>query len=188
MLGADDPLPQTPSRILVAGVAGAGKTTLAGRIAALSGLPHTEIDGLYHGPNWTPRETFIEDVEVFTATPRWVTEWQYRTARPLLAERADLMVWLELPRLVTVTRVVRRTLHRARTNEELWNGNHEPGMLHAIFAKEGIIRWSVTTHGNYQRTVPAAEVEHPSLTIVRLRSPREVERWLAGPFRSSLPV
>jgi hypothetical protein len=186
MLGADDPLQDAPNRILVAGVAGSGKTTLAGRIATLSGIPHTEIDGLYHGPNWAPRETFLTDVASFTSTDRWVTEWQYRVARPLLAERADLLVWLDLPRSLTLRRVVRRTWHRARTHEVLWNGNREPGMLHAIFAKEGIIRWSVTTRGNYMRTVPAAEVEHPHLTIVRLRTPRELERWLAGPFTEAI--
>jgi len=182
MLGADDPLPRTPRRILIAGVAGAGKTTLAARIASLTGIPHTEIDGLYHGPNWTPRETFIEEVAAFTAAPRWVTEWQYRTVRPLLCERADTMVWLDFTRRLTFRRVLRRTWHRARTQEEMWNGNREPGMLHAFFAKEGIIRWSVSTYGRYAGAVPAAEREYPRLSIVRLRTPREVERWLAGAF------
>jgi len=59
-------------------------------------------------------------------------------------------------------------------------------MLHAIVAREGIIRWSVTTHGNYQRTVPAAETDHPELTIVRLRTAGEVERWFSGPLSASL--
>ena len=180
MLGAGDPLPQTPNRILVAGVAGSGKTTLAGRISRLSGIPHTEIDGLYHGPEWTPRESFLDDVEAFTSAPRWVTEWQYRTVRPMLCERADTMVWLDFSRSVTFRRVARRTWHRARTQEEMWNGNREPGMLYAIFRRDGIIRWSVSTYARYAAAVPTAEAENPHLTIVRLRTPREVERWIAG--------
>ncbi|WP_370651769.1 hypothetical protein [Microbacterium sp.] len=51
MLGFADRLESRPRRILVAGVAGAGKTTLAARIAAMVEAPHTEIDGLFHGPD-----------------------------------------------------------------------------------------------------------------------------------------
>jgi len=186
MLGADDPLPQRPKRILIAGVAGSGKTTLAGRISALAGIPHTEIDGLFHGPAWTPREAFLTDVDAFTSADRWVTEWQYRTVRPLLCERADTMVWLDFSRFVTVTRVVRRTWHRARTQEEMWNGNREPGMLYAIFRRDGIIRWSVSTHRRYARAVPEAQTDFPRLTIVRLRRPRDVESWFAGPLADAV--
>jgi hypothetical protein len=50
-------------------------------------IPHVEIDGLYHGPNWTPRQSFGPDVAQFVASPAWVTEWQYSSVRPLLARR-----------------------------------------------------------------------------------------------------
>lgn len=53
-----DALANTPSRVLVAGTSGAGKTTLAAAIGASLNLPHIEIDGLFHGPNWTPRTQF----------------------------------------------------------------------------------------------------------------------------------
>jgi len=77
MLFADDPLPFRPERVLIAGVTGSGKTTLARRIAQRCDLVHHEIDALYHGPNWTPRPEFLDDVRAFAATDRWVTEWQY---------------------------------------------------------------------------------------------------------------
>ncbi len=49
LLDAVAPLLARPRRILVAGTAGAGKTTLARRVAALLGLPHIEIDALPWG-------------------------------------------------------------------------------------------------------------------------------------------
>ncbi len=55
-----------------------------------------EIDALFHGPGWTPRETFAAEVDAFSAEPNWITEWQYSTVRDLFAERADLLVWLDL--------------------------------------------------------------------------------------------
>jgi hypothetical protein len=79
---------------VVAGVSGVGKTSLARRIADIIGAPHTEIDALYHGAGWVPREEFLDDVHALIAEESWTTEWQYATARPLLAARADVMVWL----------------------------------------------------------------------------------------------
>jgi adenylate kinase family enzyme len=39
--------------VLIAGTAGAGKSTLARRIAAALDIPHVEIDALFHGPQWS---------------------------------------------------------------------------------------------------------------------------------------
>ena len=41
-------------RIVVVGVTGLGKTTIARQLASLFYLPHIELDALYWEPNWTP--------------------------------------------------------------------------------------------------------------------------------------
>jgi len=181
MLSASHPLPAPlPRRVLVAGVSGVGKSTLARRIADVWDIPYTEIDALYHGPNWTPRPSFDADVAALVASPAWVSEWQYSSARPVLAARAELLVWLDLPFRVTLARVIRRTVRRARSRETLWNGNTEPGIWHAFTAPEGIVVWSIRTRRTYRRRVPALERQHPHLVVVRLRSRRQVDDWLRG--------
>lgn len=180
LLGPHDPLPSVPRRVLVAGASGSGKTTLAARIGVLLDLPHTEIDGLFHGPQWVKRESFEEDVERFTAEPRWVTEWQYSAVRALLLERADLMVWLDLPRAAVMRQVVRRTVRRRVRREELWNGNIEPPLWTIVRDDEHIIRWAWTTHAVWAERMARIQAERPEFPIVRLRSRREVLAWLAG--------
>ena len=178
MRNAEDPVDWQPRRVLVAGVSGVGKSTLARRIAGCLGIPYTEIDSLYHGPGWTPRESFVSDVDAYTSAPAWVTEWQYRPVRALLAARADTLVWLDLPAVVSYSRVISRTVRRSVSQEELWNGNREPGLWHAVTEKEGIIRWAFSTRGKYRTSVPDAEQEYPHLHVVRLRSQREADRWI----------
>lgn len=98
MLGPGDALPSRPQRVLVAGTSGAGKTTVARAVAEALGCPHVELDALHHGPGWTPRAEFEDDVRRFAASDAWASEWQYAAVRELLLARADLLVWLDLPR------------------------------------------------------------------------------------------
>ena len=177
MLSADDPLPRRPRRIVVAGVSGSGKTTLAARIGERLGIEHTEIDALFHGPDWTPRPEFVAEVEALAAGECWVTEWQYTSARPILAAHADTLVWLDLPFRITLLRVVRRTIRRRRTREELWNGNVEGPLHHFFTDPEHIVRWAISTRRKYAELVPP--LERGGLTIVRLRSTAEVDRWMS---------
>jgi len=187
LLGPTDPLPHRPARVLVAGTSGSGKTTLAARIAAVLGVEHVEIDSLFHGPAWTPRPSFQADVHRFAAGPRWVTEWQYDSVRAYLAERADLLVWLDLSRALVMRQVVRRTLVRRLRRQSLWNGNVEPPLRTILTDPEHIVRWSWTTHHRSARRVTDLLDRRPDLPVVRLRSRADVARWLAGPLRWASP-
>ncbi|WP_022893283.1 ATPase AAA [Agromyces subbeticus] len=179
---ADAPREHVPRRILVAGTSGAGKSTLARRIAAASGVPYAEIDALFHGRDWTPRPTFVADVDAFTSQPGWVTEWQYDPVRELLADRATTMVFLDYSRARVMRQVVARTVRRRTQREVLWNGNVE-APLHTIFSDpEHIIRWAWNTHATRGELVAEAARRRPHLDVVRLRHPREAEAWLAATF------
>jgi adenylate kinase family enzyme len=178
VLGAGDSLPSRPQRILIAGVTGVGKSTLARRMAAKLGVKYTEIDSLYHGPNWTPRETFVKDVDRESSGKEWVMEWQYRDARALLVDRADTLIWLDYRGVVSLARVIRRTIRRSRTHEALWNGNVEPPLRTFFTSEDNIVRWAIKTRSSFKTLVPALEASHPGLQIVRLTSQRDLERWL----------
>lgn len=166
-----------PARIAVAGVSGSGKTTLGRRVAIRLGLPHTEIDALFHGPGWTPRETFLDDVRAVVEQPAWVTEWQYREAKPLILERVELLVWLDLPTPVAMQQVVRRTLRRRLRREELWNGNIEPPLRTFFTDDEHIVRWAWSTRKNLRSLDERLAREAPHVVVVRLRSRAQVEDW-----------
>jgi adenylate kinase family enzyme len=178
MLSADDDLDPAPRRVLIAGTAGAGKTTLARRIGFALGVPHTEIDSLYHGPNWTPRATFDEDVAAYTAEPAWVTEWQYHQVRQLLLDRADTLVWLDQPLPVAFVRLLRRTFTRRLRKLELWNGNVEQSLWRFFVDPDHIIRWGIRSARESRRRIPEVEASNPHLRIVRLGSQGEVDRFV----------
>lgn len=186
MLTYDEALPRRPHRVLVAGTSGSGKTTLSSMISATLHIPHVEIDGLYHGPNWTPRGSFRAEVETFAARDSWVTEWQYSTVRALLTERADLLVWLDLPVHTVMRQVIARTLVRRWRRVSLWNGNLEPPLRTILTDKEHIIRWAWDTRHKTAARIRTLDSQYPGLPVVRLRSRRQVRAWLAGQLSQTL--
>lgn len=182
VLSATDRLPGSPLRVLVCGTSGSGKTTIAGRISAILDIPHVEIDALFHGPKWQPRDSFLDDVAALADQLSWVTEWQYGDARPLLLKRADLLVWLDLPRSVVMRQVIARTLRRRLRRQELWNGNIEPPLRTFFSDGEHIVRWAWSTHHLTLERVAAARQERPGLPIVRLPNRAAAAEWLTGPL------
>lgn len=172
------PPPVTARRILVAGTSGAGKTTLAARVSAALGLPYTELDGLHHGAGWTPRPEFEDDVRAVVGQDAWISEWQYAAVRPLLLERAELLVWLDLPVPVVLWQVGRRTVRRSLRKTELWNGNVEPPLRTVLVDRDHILRWAWRTRHKLRGLDERLAREAPHLQVVRLRSRRAVERWV----------
>ena len=185
LLDATTPLPHRPDRIIVAGTSGSGKTTAAAQIGELLGIPHLDIDGIFHGRDWVPRPTFLADVDTFTSLPRWVTEWQYPSARPLLAKRADLVVWLDLPRAVVMNQLIRRTVRRRVRRQELWNGNYEPPFRTFFTDREHIVRWAWRMHPRDRFRVVALRAQEPTLMVVQLRSRKDLQLWLSGPLQEA---
>jgi len=172
-------------RVAIFGTSGAGKTTLARMLAETSHLRHIEVDGIFHQANWMPLDdaTFLARVDELTKAPRWVTDGNYSTVRPLIFQRADTILWLDYDRSVTTRRVILRTLKRALTREVLWNGNREALSNLVRFDPEySVIRWSWTSHGRMRETfatlLASGELNH--CTILRFRHPRETAAWLRG--------
>ncbi len=147
-------------RVNVVGNSGSGKTTLAKALAQSLGVPHLELDSVFHQPGWQPldRDTFRQRVGDFTAAPGWVVDGNYSAVRDLIWGQADTVIWLDLPRHLVMRQIIGRTLRRMVTGAELWNGNKERWQnLFRLDPNESIIMWALTQHGKYRRRYQAAQ-------------------------------
>ncbi len=171
---------ELPARISVVGTTGAGKTTLARRLAQATGAPHVELDACYWDRDWkpAPREVFLERLRAGLSGPRWVVDGHCGSERYEVWSRADAVVWLDLSLGVILAQLLRRTVSRAWHSTELWHGNRE-SWRHSFLSRESVLLWALQTHARRCASIPAllARPEYAHLRVVRLRTPAAVERF-----------
>jgi adenylate kinase family enzyme len=168
-------------RVSIVGGSCTGKTTTSRELAGRLGVPHIELDALHHDPGWqeAPADVLQARLEAaFAAAPDgWVVDGNY-TAKfnTFVLDRADTVVFLDLPHRVALRRVLWRTVRRIVSRKELWNGNRET--LRNALSRESIVWWVITHHRTYRRRWPERLDPLTHVDVVRLRSPREVRAWL----------
>ena len=162
---------------IVATASCSGKTTLGRELARRLDVPFVELDSLVHGPNWTetPDDELRALVDPIVASDGWViNDGYWGKLGDLVLRNADVVVWLDLPMRTWLPRLVRRTLGRVLRREELWNGNRETIRI-SFFSRDSLLWYALRNHRRHRRVYPERLAPYD---VVRVHSPREVERWL----------
>ncbi|WP_114905584.1 adenylate kinase [Ornithinimicrobium murale] len=182
-------------RILVYGVTGSGKTSLAREIGRATGLSwHSVDDEIGWLPEWTerPAEDQRRIAERICAGDQWVLDTAYGKWIEVPLARVELIVALDYPRWFSLQRLLRRTAHRAVTRQEMCNGNTES--WRQVFSRDSIIVWHFRSFSRKRERIgewaadPRAVLEgasgsasppdrHPP-QVVHLRSARQTRAWL----------
>ncbi len=160
--------------MLVLGSGGAGKSTLAREVGARLGLPVVHLDQHFWRARWVeiPRDEWVEVVRALVAEERWVMDGNYSGQIDVRLARADAVVLLDLPRLLCLTRVLRRWWrYRGRSRPDM-----TPGCPEHVSVE--FLRW-IWTYPDRSRPKVLAAVRAAGVPLVRLRSPGSVDRWLA---------
>jgi adenylate kinase family enzyme len=164
-------------RVSVLGPSGSGKTTVGRALAEKLGVPFVELDALHWGPGWTEAssEELRAKVEPIVARDRWVIDGSYRgKIGHLVVDRAEIVLWLDLPLSVTFPRLLRRTVNRIAAREEFLNGNRE-SVRSAFLSPDTILLYALRNHAASRRRY---EARLPSDRLVRLRTQAEIDRLL----------
>lgn len=165
-------------RVAVIGPAGAGKTEVATVLGRRLGLPVVHLDPIFWRHDWTPapRGDAVRALEDAVAHDAWVLDGNFLDAEDDRFDRADTVIFLDLPRRTCLRRVLwRRVRERARPRADLPEG-----------AREGFDRALLRWIWNYGRTDRPRVLElldrlAPQVEVHHRRSPRDVRRILDSP-------
>jgi adenylate kinase family enzyme len=162
-------------RVAIVGAGGAGKSTLARALGERTGLPVVHLDEHYWRPGWVepPRDEWRARQAELCARDRWIMDGNYGGTIDLRLDRADTLVFLDLPRRVTVPGVLCRwAANRGRPVQA-------PGCPER--ADVTFLRWvwDYPTEGRVRLLDALHAHGRHDLAVVTLRSRRAVRRWLA---------
>lgn len=162
---------------IVSSASGSGKTTVGRKLAGLLEVRYVELDAIHHQPGW--RELTAAElrraVEPIVAEDAWVVDGAYRSKLgDLVLERADTVVWLDLPRRVWLPRLVRRTVRRVVRQEELWHGNRE-SLRTSLASRDSLLLFALRHERGRRNRYPR---DLASFRVARLRSQAEIDAFV----------
>ena len=110
--------PLLRNRIVVTGMAGAGKSTFSHALAEKTGLPVISLDLHSWNPGWfrVQADEFLETQRTLLAAAKWIVD-SNDVDDDLLLARADTLVILATPWWVCAWRAFRRGLRRPRDTQ-----------------------------------------------------------------------
>ncbi len=120
-----------------------GKTSLARALGGRFDLDFLELDSIAWLSNWEPRDR----AERTAITERWLDDhpegWvidgdTVDTSGAELTDRADTVVWLDLPFRTVFHRIVARTFRRVRSRTQVCGENYETWRT-AVFSRNSLI-------------------------------------------------
>lgn len=166
-------------RIVILGNAGSGKSTLARRLGERLGLSVVHLDTLFWEPDWTEpdAEEFRERVREAVMPDAWICEGNYsRRTFDLRLPRADLIIWLDTPRLTCLIRVfIRSVMNRPRP--DLPAGCTEK-LNRAFLTFLGFV-W--TFDRTYRPGIEAVRLATaPEIPVLHLRDKRQIAAFVEG--------
>ena len=168
---------------IVTSASDSGATTLGREIATRLDVPFHELDAIFWLPHWgrPDPDEFRARVSEIVDTDAWVIDGSYQSwLGQLVLERADVVVWLDPPVRIWLSRLVSRTFQRVVTREKLWDKNRET-IRGALFSRDSLLVFTARHYRSWRRTYPE---RFAAYTVARLRTQNEVTKFLSGVERA----
>lgn len=170
-------------RIAIVGCPGSGKSMLSLQLARFCDLPLIHLDREYWQPGWKQpqAEDWQRRVRELTEGERWIIDGNYAGTLPLRLERADTVIWLDMPLAVCLWGVIkRRFMFRRRQRPDM--ASHCPERLRLSFFKY-ILDFHKTQLPQLRRQIDACN----GINRLVFTRRKDVCQWLAALEQCNAP-
>ena len=161
-------------RVVILGCPGSGKSTLARALGEKTSLPVVHGDKLFWHTGWIESSKEEIDSRLIEAAQEesWIIDGNYTRTVPYRVQRADTIFYLDLPRWVCISSVVKRILfYRGVTRPDLPEGC--PERIEWEF-----LSWVWNFNKNKREKLYDLLEQYPDKTIHIFRSRRAVNKFV----------
>ncbi len=169
-----------PKRILIYGVTGSGKTTMATWLSEKTGIPWTEIDPLMWNPGWEliPVDQQRERIAEICARDEWIFDAAYAPWLDIPLERVQLIIGLDFSRSRSFWQLLKRTVARAIDKKEVCNQNVET--FKGMFSRDSILIWHFKSFARKRERMRQWQANQAKFEVILLKNPIDLEIWKAN--------
>ena len=169
-------------KIIVIGSSGSGKSTFAKKLANELNYKYISLDQLFWKKNWTESSDseFFDNIQKATNADQWVLDGNYSRSRHITWPHADTIIWIDLPHWRVMLQSIKRSVVRAVTGEELWEGTGNRESFFRMFSKESILLFQIKSYPKAKKRYNEIlnDPEYNYINFVRLKSHRESAAYL----------
>ncbi len=178
IIGDDLGIEAPVRRVLVFGVTGTGKSTLAAQLSERTDLPWHAVDDLTWQPDWVPvpAEEQRRMIREVCAGDAWVLDHAYGRWLDVVLERVQLIVALDYPRLLSLGRLLRRCVINIVARRPTCNGNFET--WRKLVGHDSIVRWHFQSFAGKRAQIRRWAADPDGPQVIVFRRPADAERWL----------
>ncbi len=165
-------------RVFFYGVTGSGKSTAASKYAEATGLPLFLVDDLTWLPGWVeaPEDEQRAKITEICDGDEWVLDTAYGDWMEVPLARAELIVGLDYPRLISLTRLIRRSVRRVVHRIPICNGNTET--WRRLLSKDSIVAWHFKSFKRKQDRMRSWHDDPDKPEVMLLKHPAQLASWL----------
>lgn len=161
-------------RVIVIGCGGAGKSTFSRNLSDKLDIPVYHLDKLFWNRGWisTPQDEFDNKIQELANRDKWIIDGNYIRTFDMRAERADTIIFINMPTYVCFYRVIkRRVMYKDKSRPDMAEGC--PESIDFEFFK-----WVLTYNKKIRPRILEKLKKYNDKTVIILNSEKEVKDFI----------
>lgn len=160
------------NKVIIIGNCGAGKTTLAKRIAGKTDLPLIHLDKEYYKAGWKRPEKneWQNKVKNLVSQPKWILDGNYISSLDMRLKETDTIIFLDINKWICIFSVLKRIIQH-NTRDDM-----------ALGCKERLDIEFIKYVWNYNKKIRPRVYdllnEYKGIELVVLKSRKEIRKYI----------
>jgi adenylate kinase family enzyme len=158
------------NRIMIFGKPGSGKTTLTLALSKTLNLPIYHLDKYFFVSNWVEREKneFLAIKQKFVNLDRWIIDGNATQSLEMRFQKADVAIYMSLPRFTCIWRVIKRTFTKDYTIDD-----RAPNCKERLSLR--LIRYLWNFDKNVELKIQELQAQYPEVKFYKVTSNNELK-------------